>query len=62
MSKKKTTVELSVPDLRTKKSETYMIRNIADEDIDYSDIPRTTKEQLKKFRPLSKRKQKLFRG
>jgi hypothetical protein len=61
MSKKKTTVVLSVQELRKRKSGSYMIREVADEDIDCSEIPEFTEEQLRKFRPLSKKKRKLFK-
>ena len=56
MSKKKTTVVLSARELRTKQSGNYTVKEVADHEINYSDIPELTEEQLKKFRPISKKK------
>lgn len=46
---KKTTTELSVPELQARKSVKSTNRKIKDADIDFSDIPELTDEQLSKF-------------
>jgi hypothetical protein len=58
MSKKRNIVELSVPELleRRKKSG-YMMREVKEEDIDYSDIPEVTEELLRtRLKRMPKRK------
>lgn len=61
MSKKRTTAASSVRESRKSRSVSYTTKNVLDEEIDCSDIPELTQEQLAKFRPLSKRKRKLFK-
>jgi hypothetical protein len=61
VSKKKTTVELSARESRIKKSRNYMVREVADKDIDYSDIPALTDEQMRQFKPVSKEKREMFK-
>lgn len=46
---KKTTTELSVLELQARKSVKSTNRKIKDADIDFSDIPELTDEQLSKF-------------
>jgi hypothetical protein len=60
MSKKKSTFGLSARELRKKLSGSYMIKHIADKDIDCSDIPELTEEQMRKFRPMSKKKRAMI--
>jgi uncharacterized protein (DUF4415 family) len=47
---KKTTIVLSAHELLTKKSVRSTKRNLKDSEIDYSDIPELSKEQLAKFK------------
>lgn len=49
MSKKSITV-LSAQELLTKKSASFIKRTLDDSEIDYSDIPELTDEQLRKFK------------
>lgn len=58
MSKKKSsTVVLSARELRKLvKTEGIRFRHVADKDIDYSDIPRLTEEQMRQFQPVKRRK------
>lgn len=47
---KKSIIELSVQELRTKKNAASISRKIKDSEIDYSDIPEFTSAELKKFK------------
>lgn len=47
---KKTTTVLSAPELLARKSGKSMRRKVKDADIDFSDIPELTDEQLSKFK------------
>ena len=49
MTKKSTTV-LSVPELLARKSKKSMSRKVKDSEIDFSDIPELTVDQLSKFK------------
>jgi uncharacterized protein (DUF4415 family) len=47
---KRSIIELSAQDLRTKKNAGSMNRKVKDSEIDYSDIPELTSAELKKFK------------
>ena len=50
----------NIPPLTTEQiAEIEALSKMSDEDIDYSDIPKMTKEELKKFRPARLRKKNL---
>lgn len=61
MSKKKSTVALSAPESRRKLSANYTVREVPDDEINLSDIPELTEDQLRQFRTLSKKKRSLFK-
>lgn len=50
MKKKLSTIELSVQDLQTRMKEERIVKKVKDSEIDYSDIPNFSKEQLNKFK------------
>jgi hypothetical protein len=52
MKRKTTTItESSARALLTKKKSEFTYRQVKDEDIDYSDIPELTQEQMRQFKP-----------
>ena len=52
MAKKTITIsESSARELLTKKKSTFTSREVREEDIDYSDIPELTEEQMRQFKP-----------
>lgn len=48
---KRSTIVLSAQELLTKKSAKFTGRKVKDSEIDYTDIPKFSREELKKFKP-----------
>jgi uncharacterized protein (DUF4415 family) len=51
---KKKSIELSAQDLRTKTKGKSTFKRVKDSEIDYSDIPKFTAQQLKKFKRVGR--------
>lgn len=54
MKKKLSTIELSAQVLQTKVKGTRIVRDVKDNEIDYSDIPRFSKEQIAGFKKVGR--------